>query len=80
MSVDDSDGSDSDDEPEPLKELQDGRDNESEGHSSSEDEKAFVNPLSKKKKTIDAKGEVSEGEWSDENEPNVKDKKNNKKN
>ena len=55
MSIDDSEGSDSDDEPEPLKELQDGIDNESEGHSSSEDEKAFVNPLAKKKKTIDAK-------------------------
>lgn len=66
---DDSQSDDSDPEPEPLKELMDGKDIESEGHSSSEDEgDAFVNPLTAKKpsKTIDMKGEVSEGEWSDE--------------
>jgi len=45
----------------------DGLDNESSGDSGSEDpdNKAFVNPLAKKK-TIDVAGEVSEGEWSDD--------------
>lgn len=61
MSVD----SDSEDEPEPLLELIEGKDNESEGHSSEEDD-AFINPLSKPKKFIDIEGEVSEGEWSDD--------------
>lgn len=70
MSVD----SDSEDEPEPLKELLEGKDNESEGHSSDE-ENAFVNPLSKPKKYIDNEGEVSEGEWSDDDEETSKKKK-----
>ena len=56
------------DEDEPLlprSTLKDGQDVESEGHSSSGEETNFVNPLLKKK-TIDAKGEISEGEWSDD--------------
>ncbi len=57
--------SDSEEPPEPLLELMDGKDIESEGHSS-EEESQFVNPLSKPKKFIDDKGEVSEGEWSDD--------------
>lgn len=51
----DSEGDDesSDPEPEPLKELQEGKDNESEGHTSSDDDKiAFVNPLSQKKRLL----------------------------
>jgi hypothetical protein len=71
----------SDPEPEPLKELMEGKDNESEGHSSEDDGKqAFVNPLAKQRKTIDAKGEISEGEWSDEdeNDNNGKEAKKNK--
>ena len=49
---DESDAEDSDPEPEPLKELMEGKDNESEGHSSSEEEgNGFVNPLNAKKKT-----------------------------
>lgn len=45
----------------------DGLDNESSGESSSEEKTtgAFVNPLAKRK-TIDVAGEVSEGEWSDD--------------
>ena len=58
--------------------LQDGQDIESEGHSSSGEENNFVNPLLKKK-TIDLKGEVSEGEWSDDGDDKVGDKKKQKK-
>lgn len=72
---DDKDAESSDEpEPEPLKELMgdmDGKDIESEGHSSEEEENLFQNPLTlmkkkKEKKSIDDKGEVSEGEWSDD--------------
>jgi len=58
----------------------DGLDIESSGDSSSEEttSKAFVNPLAKKK-TIDVAGEVSEGEWSDDDnedkDANKKEKK-----
>jgi len=70
MSNDSKDGN-SDPEPEPLLELMEGVDNESEGHSSSGDDagKAFVNPLAKNRKV---EGEISEGEWSDESEGNGK--------
>lgn len=81
-SDEDGSGEDSDPEPEPLKELMDGQDVESEGHSDSDDGKdAFVNPLTaaKKKKTIDAKGEISEGEWSDEDDVMADSKGGNKK-
>jgi hypothetical protein len=71
-----SNGGNSDPEPEPLLELMDGKDNESEGHSSEDEKKvAFVNPLAKKvskKQKVD--GEISEGEWSDESEGNGKKK------
>lgn len=70
-----------DDEYEPLlprSTLKDGQDVESEGHSSSGEENNFVNPLLKKK-TIDLKGEVSEGEWSDDGDEKVVDKKKQKK-
>lgn len=69
------------DEDEPLlprSTLKDGQDVESEGHSSSGEETNFVNPLLKKK-TIDAKGEISEGEWSDDADEKVVDKKKQKK-
>jgi AdoMet-dependent rRNA methyltransferase SPB1 len=72
-----SDDGNSDPEPEPLLELMDGKDNESEGHSSEDDKKmAFVNPLAakvvSKKNKVD--GQISEGEWSDESEGNGKKK------
>lgn len=66
-----SEAGNSDPEPEPLLELMEGKDNESEGHSSDESAKGFVNPLAKNKKVS---GEVSEGEWSDESEGNGKKK------
>jgi hypothetical protein len=69
----DSDPSDEED-PDVLPLLKEGKDNESEGHSSSENEVKFVNPLLKKK-TIDDKGEVSEGEWSDDDNLDDKAKK-----
>ena len=74
----------SDDDGEPLlprSTVKDGQDVESEGHSSSgeENNNNFVNPLIKSRKTIDQKGEVSEGEWSDDDEDKVADKKKAKK-
>ena len=66
------DGGNSDPEPEPLLELMEGKDNESEGHSSDESDRGFVNPLAKNKKKVS--GELSEGEWSDESEGNGKKK------
>lgn len=76
MDIDDEEsGADgnSDPEPEPLLELMEGKDNESEGHSSDESAKGFVNPLAPKK-SKKVEGEVSEGEWSDESEGNGKKK------
>jgi hypothetical protein len=76
MDIDDEDSNasgNSDPEPEPLLELMEGKDNESEGHSSDESAKGFVNPLApKKSKKVD--GEISDGEWSDESEGNGKKK------
>jgi len=79
MDVSESDAdkeSSEDPEPEPLKELMDdmeGKDIESEGHSSEEEDEKnlFVNPLTmvKNKNKKEAKKnveEVSEGEWSDD--------------
>ena len=77
MDIDSENSENSDPEPEPLLELMEGKDNESEGHSSSDEPKnSFVNPLAKKKKTIDA-AEISEGEWSDDDngDDNKKQKK-----
>ena len=78
MDIDSENSENSDPEPEPLLELMEGKDNESEGHSSSDEPKnSFVNPLAKKKKTFDAAGEFSEGEWSDDDngDDNKKQKK-----
>jgi len=58
--------------------FREGQDIESEGHSSSGEENNFINPLLKKK-TIDLKGEVSEGEWSDDGSDKITDRKKAKK-
>lgn len=69
----------SSDEAEPVTTA--GKDVESEGESvESEQKTTFVNPLLKPKKMIDMEGEVSEGEWSSEDDAqDSKDKKKGKK-
>ena len=70
----------SSDEAEPVTTA--GKDVESEGESvESEQKTTFVNPLLKPKKMIDMDGEVSEGEWSSEDDAQnpTKDKKKGKK-
>ena len=69
----------SSDEAEPVTTA--GKDVESEGESvESEQKTTFVNPLLKPKKMIDMEGEVSEGEWSSEDDAHdSKDKKKGKK-